>query len=318
VQQITAHHHLGLALIYHELGDFESTAAHMQTAADLGKRTTLVDWAHRWMLAQARLKESDGEWEAALGLLAEARRVYIKNPVPIARPVEALKARIHLKQGRRDKAEAWVRERGISLADEASYLAEFELLTLARLRPNTPDVNSLLERLLALAEAQKRMGSVFEILLTQVFVCQVQGRQPQALAALERALILAKPQGYLRTFVDEGEAIRMLIEDFRQRARGVVVIEKQPDHSLLDYVDRLLAAFPQSEIPHPKSKIAVLSPRELEILRLVAQGLSNTEISQRLYLALSTVKGHNQRIFEKLQAHNRTEAVARAREFGLL
>ena len=68
------------------------------------------------------------------------------------------------------------------------------------------DVNGLLERLLALAEAQKRTGSVLEILLTQALVHQAQGNPSQALAALERALALAEPEGYLRIFVDEGEA----------------------------------------------------------------------------------------------------------------
>ena len=318
-QQITAHHHLGLALIYHEFGEAESAAAHWQLAADLGQRTTLVDWLHRWNLAQARLRESAGEFDAALGLLDEARRVYVKNPVPIARPVEALKARIHLKQGQRDKAEAWARERGISLADEVSYLAEFELLTLARLRLDDPGVNDLLKGLLSLAESQSRLGSVLEILLTKALACQAQGHQSQALTTLERALTLAQPEGYLRTFTDEGEVMRLLILDFR------FAIEKPGRdrvHPLLDYTSQLLAAFgsppanpstsPQSLLPTP------LTERELEILHLVAEGLSNAEISQRLYLALSTVKGHNLRIFGKLQAQNRTEAVARARELGLL
>ncbi len=310
-QQITAHHHLGLALIYHELGDFESTAAHLQTAADLGQRTTLVDWPHRWKLAQARLKEAAGEWAAALGLLDEARRVYVKNPVPIARPVEALQARVYLKQGRRDKADAWARERGISLADQASYLTEFELLTLARLRLEDPGVNGLLDRLLDLAEAQNRLGSVLEILLTQALAYRAQDNQPQALTALGRALALAAPQGYLRTFVDEGEAMRSLIADFRLQ------IENRAS-PLLAYTDKLLAVFSPQSFNSQSLLPDSLSDRELEILRLVAQGLSNTQISQRLYLALSTVKGHNQRIFDKLQAHHRTEAVARARELGLL
>jgi LuxR family maltose regulon positive regulatory protein len=309
-QQITAHHHLGLALIAHELGEAEATAQHLQTAADLGQRTTLVDWQHRWKLAQARLKEAAGDWETALELLDEARRVYVKNPVPITRPVEAMQARVHLKQGQRDKAEAWAQERGIALTDEASYLAEYELLTLARLRLEHPGVHNLLKRLLALAEAQKRMGSALEILLTQALVCQAQGRQPQALAALARALALAAPEGYLRTFVDEGEAMRLLIADFR-----FSIAERA--HPLLVYADKLLAAFPQSAIRNQQSEM-LLTERELEVLRLVAQGLSNAEISQRLYLALSTVKGHNQRIFDKLQAQNRTEAIVRAGELGLL
>jgi LuxR family maltose regulon positive regulatory protein len=87
-QQITAHHHLGLALLYHETGDEEAFAHHFQTAQELGERTTLVDWPHRWCLAQARLKQEAGDFDAALDLLDEAQRVYVKNPVPDIRPIE--------------------------------------------------------------------------------------------------------------------------------------------------------------------------------------------------------------------------------------
>jgi ATP/maltotriose-dependent transcriptional regulator MalT len=71
-------------------------------------------------------------------------------------------------------------------------------------------------------------------------------------------------------------------------------------------------------IQHYQSLVEPLSPRELEVLQLIAQGLSNREISERLYLALSTVKGHNRNIYDKLQVGRRTEAIARARELGLL
>jgi LuxR family maltose regulon positive regulatory protein len=323
---VTAHHHLGLALLAHERGDQMALAGHLQTAAELGQRTTLVDWTHRWNLARAHLKESAGEWDAALDLLEEARRAYVKTAVPNLQPVEARKARVHLKQGRLDKAQAWMRERSISTEDEVRYLDEFDLLTLARVRLGEgvfTGVNDLLERLLALAEAQKRTGSVLEILLTQALLHQAQGSPPQAFAALERALVLAEPEGYLRIFVDEGEKMRLLILDFRMR------IEKQGhpnDHRLSGYANQLLAAFPepmeavsQSKFENRNSKIVdPLTDRELEILRLIAEGHSNTEISQQLYLALSTVKGHNLRIFNKLQVQNRTEAVARARELGLI
>jgi LuxR family maltose regulon positive regulatory protein len=317
-QQITAHHHLGLALIYHELGDSESSAAYLQTAADLGQRTTLVDWLHRWKLAQARFKESAGEWDASLDLLDEARRGYVKTAIPNLQPIEAHKARIHLKQGRLDKAREWAKERGNSIPDEVSYLAEFDLLTLVRVRladGSFDGMDDLLERLRNLAEAQNRMGSVLEILLTEALAHQAQGHAPQAFATLERALTLAKTEGYLRTFVDEGEALRFLISDFRLTIGG-------HSHLLLAYTDKILAAFGSpfdSPITTPQSQLPdSLTARELEILRLVAQGLSNTEISQQLYLALSTVKGHNLRIFDKLQVQNRTEAVVRARELGLL
>ncbi len=322
-ESVTAHHHLGLALLAYERGDDKATAGHLQTAADIGKDSTLVDWPYRWNLAQARLKESAGEWDAALEFFDEARRVYVKNPVPMLQPVEAHKARIYLKQGQLDKAQAWVRERNISTEDEVRYLDEYNHLTLARVRLGEgvfTGVNDLLERLLALAETQKRTGSVIEILLTQALVHQAQSNRSQSLAALERALVLAEPEGYLRTFVDEGEAMRLLLLNFRSAN------EKQVTHSLLGYVDKILAAFSQpakvisqSTITNQASGIIEpLTDRELEVLRLIAEGYSNAEISQRLYLALSTVKGHNLRIFNKLQVQNRTEAVVRARELGLL
>jgi LuxR family maltose regulon positive regulatory protein len=93
-----------------------------------------------------------------------------------------------------------------------------------------------------------------------------------------------------------------------------------------DYTDKLLAAFEaeqrksegKPDLPSAQPLIEPLSQRELEILKLIAQGLSNREIGERLFLALDTVKGHNRRIFDKLQVQSRTEAIARARELGLL
>ncbi len=322
-ESVTAHHHLGLALLAHERCDEVAKTQHLQTAADLGPRTTLVDWPHRWNLAQARLRESAGEWEAALELLDEAMRVYVKNPLPLAQPVEAHKARVYLKQGRLDKAQAWMRERGISTEAEVRYLDEYDLLTLARVRlaeGSLAGVGGVLERVLVLAETQKRTGSVIEILLTQALIHQAQNNPPQALTALEHALALAEPEGYLRIFLDEGEPMRLLLLNFRTET------EKQAVHPLLGYVDKLLVAFSQPAKAISRSTntsqgseiIEPLTDREIEILRLIAEGRSNTEISRRLFLALSTVKGHNLRIFNKLQAQNRTEAVARARELGLL
>jgi LuxR family maltose regulon positive regulatory protein len=330
-QQITAHHYLGLAMLHHEMGEDAAAAEHLQKARELGEQTTLVDWSYRWHLAQARLKESGGDLEAALGELDEARRVYVKTPVPDTRPIEALKAKVYLKQGRLALVQDWAHARGLQADDEISYLGEFEHLTLARVlmaeyqsrqgRHSFLQAIGLLERLLKLAEAQGRTGSVIEILVAQALAHQAQGNLPLALASLERALTLAQPEGYVRIFVDEGEAMRMLIADFR------FSIEKQMSssaHAQLGYTGKLLAAFAppvnqQSAIKNPKSEmVEPLSERELEVLRLVAQGLTNNEISQRLVLALSTVKGHNLRIFGKLQAQNRSEAVRRARELGLL
>lgn len=326
---ITAPLYLGLALLYHETGEQDAAAQHLKKSAELGDQTTLVDWPCRWRLAQARFKEAEGDPEAALELLDEAKRVYVRNPIPDLYPIEASKARVYVRQGRLSEALSWVHSRGLSVDDELSYLGEFEHITLARVlylrdqaATSAYEACALLDRLLKAAEEGARQGSVIEILALKALTQQAQNNLPQARASLERALRLAKPEGYIRLFVDEGEAMRLLILDFR------LWLDQQSHeqkHQLIDYADRLLSEFTKpAATAHSKvndaqfTMIEPLSQRELEVLQLISQGLSNSEISERLFLSLSTVKGHNYVIFDKLQVQRRTEAVARARELGLL
>jgi LuxR family transcriptional regulator, maltose regulon positive regulatory protein len=331
-QQITAHHYLGLAMLHHEMGKDASVVELMQTARELGEQTTLVDWNYRWHIAQARLKESLGDLDSAIAHLDEAKRRYVKNPVPDTRPIEALKTKLYIKEGRLTLAQDWVHKQGLSADDEITYLNEYEHLILARVliavyqhdhtERSILDAIRLLERLLKGAEEQNRMGNIIEILLVQALALQTQGDLRSALASLEHALFLAQPEGYVRIFVDEGEPMRSLISDFRSQFKQH---SGGHDHPLSGYVDKLLAAFKiqgakaQSTTTARKPEmIEPLSQRELEVLRLIAQGLSNREIGERLFLALSTVKGHARLIFDKLQVQSRTEAVAHAHELGLL
>ena len=172
----------------------------------------------------------------------------------------------------------------------------------------------LLERLLKAAEEGGRMGSVIEILVLQALAHQAQGDLPAALLPLQHALALAEPEGYVRMFLDEGPSMMQLLREASAR-------EIMPD-----YTDKLLAAFEaekqksedKPDLPPTQPLIDPLGQRELKILQLIAQGLSNREIGERLFLALDTIKGHNRKIFDKLQVQSRTEAIARARELGLL
>jgi LuxR family transcriptional regulator, maltose regulon positive regulatory protein len=169
------------------------------------------------------------------------------------------------------------------------------------------------------AEEGGRKGSVIEILVLQAIAFQAQGDLPPALLPLPHALALAEPEGYVRIFLDEGPGMMQLL---RETSRSEII----PRQGLSAYPEKLLAAFEvekrksadKSPLPPAQPLIEPLSQRELIILQLIAQGLSNREISERLFLALSTVKGHNRKIFDKLQVQSRTEAVARARELGLL
>ena len=320
VNQILAHHHLGLALLHHEMGNDESVAQYFQQSIELGKQSTLVEFPYRRSLAQARLKESEGDMDAALEFLNEAKRLYISTPIPNTRPIEALKARIYLKQGQLSKAQDWASESGITVNDELSYLREFEHITLSRVliaeyqstasEDKIKDALGLLSRLLQIAENAKRMGSMLEILTVQMLAFHAHGEASQALASLKHALTLAEPEGYFRFFVNEGKVMAEMLTALSHAGEG---------DRLNHYIHKLLNAFDKTkpEPAEPQALIDPLSERELEVLRLVAEGLSNDEISQKLFLALSTVKGHNLRIFSKLQAKSRTEAVARARELGL-
>ena len=341
VRHVTANLYLGLGLLYHEQGDQQSAVQHLTKSGELGEQNALIDWPYRWRLAQARLKEADGDLETTLDLLDEAIRLYVRASVTNFHTIDALKARVYLRQGRLSEALDWARERGLSVDDDLTYTCEFEHITLARILISSHQNDllagsilqafALLERLLQAAEAGGRMGSVIEILVVQALAFQAQGNVSQALASLERALALAEPEGYVRIFVDEGEAMRLLILDFR------FSIEKQVPqnaHPLCRYVERLLAVFPQPREANPQSKIQnlkhlhlaqvqvsemiePLSERELEVLRLLGTELSGPEIASRLIVSLNTLRTHTKNIFNKLGVNNRRAAVRRAEELNM-
>jgi LuxR family maltose regulon positive regulatory protein len=272
----------------------------------------------------ARIREAQGDLDGALDLLDQAERLYDSNLSPNVRPIATRKTRVWVAQGRLDEALGWARAQGLSVESELSYLHEFDHITLARVllacyQSDRADgsisgVMGLLERLLKAAEEGGRKGSVIEILVLQAIAYHAQGDIPAALLPLQHALALAEPEGYVRIFLDEGSNMMQMLREASAR-------EIMPD-----YTDKLLAAFKaedqksEDKSYHPTTipNSDPLSQRELEILRLIAQGLSNREIGERLFLALDTVKGHNSRIYGKLQVQRRTEAVARARELGLL
>ena len=324
VMQGAADMHVGMSNLQYEHNDLETATQCLLTSQSLGELAGLPQNPYRWRAAMARIQQAGGNLDGALQLLEEAERVYDGNFSPNVRPVTTRKVRVWLAQGRLDEALNWARQQGLSIDNEFDYLHEFDYITFARVlltchqhnRADVPitETMKLLERLLKAAEEGGRKGSVIEILILQALAHQTQGDLPSALSSLQRALVLAEPEGYVRIFLDEGKSIMQLLREVSA-------------HKIMpDYTDRLLAAFQadQRENKDKLDKVPVsgliepLSQRELEVLRLIAQGLSNQEICERLFLALDTVKGHNRRIFNKLQVQRRTEAIARARELGLI
>jgi LuxR family transcriptional regulator, maltose regulon positive regulatory protein len=275
----------------------------------------------------AKLQATQGNLDGALELLNEAERLYDGDFSPNVRPLAARKTRVWLAQGRLGEALGWAREQGLSIDDDLSYLREFEHITLSRILlaryQSDPadrlflEVMELLKRLLQVAEEGGRTTNTIEILSLQALACQMQGDIQAALVPLERALILAEPEGYVRMFLDEGSSMAQLL-------REVATHGISPD-----YTGKLLAAFDAEqqtktgEAPLPASSaspsmIEPLSQRELEILRLLKTELSVPEIARELVIAESTVRTHTKNIYYKLSVNNRRTAVKQARELGLI
>ncbi len=281
----------------------------------------------------ARVQQAQGNGTAALATLDQLAQLAQKEHVHLLTQawIAAQRTRICLMQGDLSAASQWVAVCGLHPEDTASgaalpILREMEYTTLARCYIRNGEarlVLPLLDRLLDAALGSGRTNSVIEIHILQALAYQMLADKPQALAALADALTLAAPEGYVRLFVDEGRALRLLLDDFRLI---------KPIALLAAYVDTLCAAFgiirstPAIAPPLPpraeKAKIIKLveplSAREIEVLRLVSNGLSNSEIAKQIIVTVGTVKRHLNNIFGKLGVGSRTQAIVRARELDLL
>src|SRR6266487_1333972 len=323
----TADMYVGMSELYYEYNDLNTAMQQLRRSQELGEFAGFPQNPYRSRVAMARMQAYQGDPDGALHLLDEAERLYVSDFFPNVRPVAALKARVWMAQGKLDEAVAWARQQGLSAGDELSYLHEFEYITLTRLllarykrdRKEGFLLNAieLLERLQNAAQEGGRIGHLIEILVLQALAQQKQGNIPGALVALESALSLAEPEGYVRMFVDEGTDMARLLRE--AAARGI----------MRDYTGRLLSAFDaeeqdmEEEAPPPaslasSSLIEPLSQRELEVLRLFKTELSGPEIARELVIGLSTVRTHTKSIYSKLNVNSRRAAVKRAEELNLI
>jgi LuxR family maltose regulon positive regulatory protein len=310
--------HVGISEILRERDDLAGAARHLREATDLGEENGLPQNPYRSRVAAARIRQAEGDPAAALELLAEARRLYATDFSPELRPVDALKARVWIAQGMLSEASGWARERGLSAADDLTYVREFEHITLARLilahgardrsDERIGEAIDLLGRLLVAAEEGGRTGSLIEILVVQALARRARDDVPGALASLERAVALGEPEGYVRVVADEGPAMAGLLRLTAQQRNAS------------SYVRRLLFATvtPAARTPVDQPLIEPLSERELNVLRLLESDLDGPDIARELTVSLATVRTHTRNIYAKIGVNNRRAAVRRAAELGLL
>ena len=314
--------HVGVAEVLYERNELDAALRHAAEGVALSRQLGYAQWQVTSLTTLARIRQALGDQTGALEAIGEAERLVPYPAVDIFFPVGVQRARLLLAQGKVEDTARWCTERGLGVEDEPSYLREREHLVLARVLLAQGKVDQALRLLkwhLEEAQAQRRRGSEIEILMLQALALWERDAKERAVSTLTRALTLAEPEGYVRTFVDEGPEMPPLVSEVLKAHQWRHLV--RPDPPSAHYLRKLLAALEQpasGSMPPTPQHPEPLSERELEVLQLIAAGKSNRRIAQELFVTAGTVKTHIRSIYRKLDAHSRTQALVRARELNLL
>ncbi len=293
--------HAGLGALHYEWNDLAAASQHFHEGLALARLWNLWEGLVPLALGQARLEQRQGNIQAALRILDEldspprpgldlalrARAACLRDPVT---------------------ASAWLAETTKTCTLEPTPTNEGFLLEIARLMAclhRTEEALALLQKIIRFSQNSGRTQPLIRAKVAQAMV----GNRPDILV---EALQLAEPEGYLSTFLDEGEPLQKMLAQISKKARL--------EPSLSAYVGKLLSAFEPARAKPARSAgmREQLTERELEVLRCMAEGLSNPQIAARLVLSTNTLKAHAQNIFQKMDVHNRLQAVTKAKELGVI
>ena len=320
--------YVGLAEVAYQRNELEAALRHVTEGIALCRQFHYTPPLATGLAALAWIRQAQGDAAGAREAMEEAGQAGPDPGVPgLLNPVPAQRARLQLAQGDVAAAARWAQQRGLGPDDEPGYPREPEYLVLARVllaqdRPGP--ALALLERLHAAAVSQDRAGSVIEIQALRALALAAAGEETAAVDALAGALTLACPQGYVRVFADEGPPMAALL--------GRLVAAQRAEQAAargvpLACLARVLRAFGGKDAMEGSGRGAAavvpglveqLTARELEVLALLAAGAPNPRIAEQLVVSLDTVKKHVSHLLGKLGAANRTEAVTRARQLGLI
>ena len=307
---ITGYALVGLGRVRCEWNELDAALRDVQTGLERGQLTSNMDVLLRAYHALARIRRAQGDMESALAALDDAHGVTEKmGLVPVRDWISAQKAQIWLARGETEAAFNWASHFAGQMQEDVLPSVPIALAKVWLSKQEPDKALLLLDHALQSAQAVGRLGNAINILAVQAIVYHAQGQHEQAFAALEHALELAEPEGYVRVFIDEGTPMARLLRRMLTRSPASA------------YIRRLLEALGEPvkrESPIISKLIDPLSQRELEVLRLIIDGATNQEIAHELVLTVNTVKRHISNIFRKLEVSNRAQAIARARELNLL
>jgi LuxR family maltose regulon positive regulatory protein len=307
--------------------DLDGAAALLRRAEELGEPAGLAQHPYRWRVALARLRAGAGRLADAVELLEQAERVYVGDYSPPVHPIHATRARVLIASGDLAAARVWAREHRVDAGDEVSYLREYEHLTLARLlvAEHRADgdgaalttVVDLLDRLLVAAESGGRGGSVLEIEVLRSSAFRAGGDLDAGQAALEHAVDLAEPDGWVRFFVDAGPAMAEALADLAVRRPGSDFVRELVRATAPEAREAAQEISP-SALASEETLVDPLSDRELDVLRLLGSDLDGPGIARELVVSLNTVRTHTKHIYTKLGVNNRRSAITKSHQLGLL
>ena len=315
----TALAYVVLGKLNYEQNDLKNATVNLNRGIEIGEASFNLEPVLTGYLNLANLSQAENNPGKAMECIRRAENVgpWVVIP-PEVQQLPAWKTRLVLRQGDFATASNWARQQEIALplSQLPGYRQEFAYLTLIRVNlatGNCQGIPGYLDNFINNAMRQQRNSSVIEALILKALAQDCLSEPDKAEETFRQALALAEPAGYIRIFIDEGTPL-------------VRLLQKVADGSPGDYASRLLeiiAPPTNNQIFQPASPvipglIEPLSERELEILKLIAAGRSNKEIGDTLFLAIGTVKKHTNNIFGKLSVASRTQAIARARELGIL
>jgi LuxR family maltose regulon positive regulatory protein len=303
----------GLGRLAYEHNQLNDADQHIRQCIDLCRTWGEIDLQAVALALLARLEKVRGNPEEAQEAARQAEQLIYDQPLSARRSNQAKYelARYWLAQGNLQKLSQLIHIDCLSIEEEIPYQHEFEYIILLRVLLIQSDYEAALaisKRLIQQAFTAGRMGVVIEVLIIQALAFQGKKETEQALVALERALGIAQPEGYIRSFLDEGEAMTRLLcqVQSRQAGSGYAAV-------LLSKIGKI------SGMTQPSMHLLIepLTAREVEVLKLIKTGCSNQEIAGQLVISITTVKRHISNIYGKLGVKSRTQALAIGKEFKI-